>query len=41
VVSIVIALTLIPVILAARVAGAGALSRTARTAEAAEAAEAD
>jgi putative spermidine/putrescine transport system permease protein len=41
VVSIVIALTLIPVILAARVAGAGAISRTARTAEAAETAEAD
>ena len=36
VVSIVIALTLIPVVLAARVAGAGAISRTARTAEAAE-----
>jgi len=35
VVSIVIALTLIPVILAARVAGAGAISRAARTAEAA------
>jgi putative spermidine/putrescine transport system permease protein len=33
VVSIVIALTLIPVILAARVAGAGAISRTARPAE--------
>jgi len=32
-------LTLIPVILAARVAGAGALSRTARTAEVAEATE--
>jgi len=41
VVSIVIALTLIPVILAARVAGAGAISRTARTAEAAGTAEAD
>lgn len=40
VVSIVIALTLIPVILAARVAGAGALSRTARPAEIEEAAEA-
>jgi putative spermidine/putrescine transport system permease protein len=36
VVSVVILLTLIPVILAARVAGAGALSRTARTAEVAE-----
>src|SRR5256714_6459571 len=34
--SIVIVLTLIPVILAARVAGAGAISRTARTAEVAE-----
>jgi putative spermidine/putrescine transport system permease protein len=40
VVSIVIALTLIPVILAARVAGASALSRTARAAETEEAAEA-
>lgn len=40
VVSIVIALTLIPVILAARVAGAGALSRTPRPAEIEEAAEA-
>src|SRR5437763_536300 len=37
VVSVVIVLTLIPVILAARVAGAGAISRTARTAEVAEA----
>ena len=36
VVSVVIVLTLIPVILAARVAGAGALSRTARTAEVAD-----
>jgi putative spermidine/putrescine transport system permease protein len=36
VVTVVILLTLIPVILAARVAGAGALSRTARTAEVAE-----
>jgi putative spermidine/putrescine transport system permease protein len=40
VVSVVIALTLIPVILAARVAGAGAISRTARPAEIEEAAEA-
>src|SRR6185369_16305421 len=36
VVTVVILLTLIPVILAARVAGAGALTRTARTAEVAE-----
>ena len=40
VVSVVIVLTLIPVILAARVAGAGALSRTARTADVTEASEA-
>jgi putative spermidine/putrescine transport system permease protein len=40
VVSVVILLTLIPVILAARVAGAGALSRSARDAEVAEPTEA-
>src|SRR6266487_4652843 len=39
VVSVVILLTLIPVILAARVAGAGAISRSARNAEVAEVAE--
>src|SRR5258707_12092211 len=39
VVSVVILLTLIPVILAARVAGAGAISRSARDAEVAEAIE--
>jgi putative spermidine/putrescine transport system permease protein len=39
VVSVVILLTLIPVILAARVAGAGAISRSARDAEVAEVAE--
>src|SRR6266568_8018739 len=36
VVSVIILLTIVPVILAARVAGAGAISRTARTAEVAE-----
>src|SRR6266566_1316050 len=40
VVSVVILLTLIPVILAARVAGAGAISRSARDAEVAETSEA-
>src|SRR6266571_1216409 len=39
VVSVVILLTIIPVVLAARVAGAGAISRTARAAEVAEAIE--
>ena len=40
-VSIVIALTLIPVVLAARVASASAISRTARDAEAAKGTEGD